>query len=126
MSRTVNMVLLVTALALVGCFSSVVNSPDGRSAFLLRCVQMKSCYEEAKAQCRQVQVGDNPLRAKTGQFQVWDGEFEKHKQRFVWTYDLLEGTGTWVDPPSYSVVVKDDPDAKEPTEGQLLVATCVE
>jgi hypothetical protein len=120
------MVLLATALALAGCFSSVVNSPDGKSAFLLKCDQMKSCYEDAKARCQQEELGDNPLRVKTGQFQVWTGEFEQHKERFVRTYDLVEGTGTWADPPSYSVVVKDDPDAKKPREDQLLVAHCVD
>jgi hypothetical protein len=87
---------------------------------------MKSCYEEAKVKCRRRQAREDPLGDKNGQFQVWSGEFEQHKQQFVWTYDLVAGTGTWVDPPSYSVVVKDDPDAKKPREDQLLVAHCVE
>lgn len=118
--------MILTALTLTGCFSAVVNSPDGKSAFMEKCEQMKACLENAQARCRSRHLRTNPFRRNPGEFQVWTGRFEQKKDGFVWTYDLVEDSGTWEEPPSYTVVVKGDPDEKTAAGEQVLFAYCAD
>lgn len=116
--------LLGLIVGMPGCFSSIVNAPDGKSAFAVKCSQMKDCVEEARGRCQAKH--DEALRNGQSHFLVWTGEVQQTKNRFVWTYDLVDGTGTWGAPPTYTVVTRDDPEEKKPPTEQMLVARCAD